>query len=155
MKRLPGTVEYGKAWDVVKPLESLQFSLNWTEIQQIRESDKSPEHEWVSFKDPVWYLCHVGCVVAFWSLTQEAAGSDNFFLQKKILAEFIELIQGKLNCQFKSCFEGTIGTNLLQIATDIMNSVLAWIIDILFWLYLKKETVLCSTKISSPKATFQ
>ena len=38
------------------------------------------------FKDPMCYLCQVGCDVASMSLlVKEVAGSSNLFLQNKIL----------------------------------------------------------------------
>ena len=33
---------------------------------------------WSQFKDPVSHMCFAGVVVAFWSLTQDVAGSNPF-----------------------------------------------------------------------------
>ena len=42
---------------------------------------------WGQFKYVVCYLCLVGCVVTFWSLAQEVAGSHNIF-NKNAVTEF-------------------------------------------------------------------
>ena len=34
--------------------------------------------KWAQFEDPVSHMCIAGVVVAYWSLTQEAAGSSPF-----------------------------------------------------------------------------
>ena len=44
---------------------------------------------WGQLNDPVYYPYLVGCVVTSWSLTQEVAGSDNFFY-KNFVTEFYE-----------------------------------------------------------------
>ena len=35
---------------------------------------------WAQFKDPVSHICAAGTVVAFWSFTQELAGSRPFIV---------------------------------------------------------------------------
>ena len=39
---------------------------------------------WNQLKDPVSYMCLAGTVVAFWSLTQELAGSNPFTVMTNI-----------------------------------------------------------------------
>ena len=57
---------------------SLEVSLNGTEIQWISELRQSEVWIWAEFKDPLSHTCLAGTVVAFWSLTQEVAGSNPF-----------------------------------------------------------------------------
>ena len=46
---------------------------------------------WAQFKDPVSHMCLSGTVVAFWSLTQEMAGSSPFKVMTNIfVTEFSE-----------------------------------------------------------------
>ena len=56
---------------------------------------------WSQFKDAVSHMRLAGTVVAYWSLTQEVAGSNPFTVMTNIFAtgfaEFSENIWGKLN----------------------------------------------------------
>ena len=51
---------------------------------------------WDQLQDPVPHMCLAGTVVAFWSLTQEVAGSSHFAMVRIIFvsgfAEFSENI---------------------------------------------------------------
>ena len=51
--------------------------MEW-EFSKFRESDKSLKHELGPIKEPVSHVCLVDTVVAPWSLTPEAAGSNSF-----------------------------------------------------------------------------
>ena len=48
---------------------------------------------WAQFKDPLCYLCLAGTVVAFWSLTQDVAGSSPFHDVYFFVTEFSEFIE--------------------------------------------------------------
>ena len=53
---------------------------------------------WAQFKDPISHMCFAGTAVAFWSLTQEVAGSNPFTVMTNIFvteiaAEFSEHLE--------------------------------------------------------------
>ena len=55
---------------------------------------------WAQFKDPVSHMCLAGAVVESWSITQEVAGSNNFFNFFFVteFSEFSENIYRKPKC---------------------------------------------------------
>ena len=56
----------------------------FSEFGKLRESNESLRHELGQFKDPVSDMCLAGAMVAFWSLTQDVAGSNPFTVMTNI-----------------------------------------------------------------------
>ena len=65
----------------------MEFFLNGTELSL--NSGNQINHlsmNWNQFKDPVSQMCLAGAVAAFWSPTQEVAGSNPFTVVTNILS---------------------------------------------------------------------
>ena len=101
----PWSLEHPVPRTAHKKNNRLEFFLNGAELSlNSANSGNLLNHwsmNWAQFKDPVSYMCLAGTVVAYWSLTQEVAGSSPFTVKTNIFvtefAEFNEKNEEKLH----------------------------------------------------------
>ena len=89
---------------------TLEFFLNWAELSMNSVNSVNSgnlKSHWsinrTQYNDPVSHVCLAGTVVAYWSLTQEVAGSRPFTVTNIFVTEFAEFSENLGKTTFFCC----------------------------------------------------